>query len=989
MAERNPFHEILENLDEDDWEQIEEELLHDDNGPGGPSTPRRGGGNGGQGGGGRLLWWMLVPFLVLILFNTVLGFYTDWLWYDSLKLTSVFFTRIGASLGLFAAGALAFWLVFVFNVLLVRRLNPQGLDGTPLFEAVQAVGVRITPVVLLVGAFFAFFMGTGASSAWEELLLYFNQQPFGMTDPIFGRDVSFFLFTLPIWQFLRGWLMTMLVITLIATGIASGIGWRGWGAPAPVRAHLSCLGALILLLIAWQYRLDALELVYSSRGAVFGAGYTDVNAQLPAFTILVFVTIIAAILLLVNVFLQQAWRAIVVVLVGWIAISALAGNIYPNLVQRFQVNPNEFTREREYISHNIDFTRAAFGLDRIVDENFDAESELTGAELLDQPDTIRNIRLWDYRPLLQTYNQVQALRQQYQFTDIDIDRYDVEGERRQLMLSARELIPEQLEQPAQTWVNRKLVYTHGYGVAASPVAEITPDGLPTFVLQDLPVQGILDVNRPQIYFGERTNEYVIVKTETEEFDYPRGEGGNVFTTFEGDTGIRIGGFLPRLAFAIQFADINLFISQELTPESQLLWRRNILQRTLEVAPFLRFDSDPYIVVGGDGNLYWFLDAYTVSGRFPYSEPSQFGTRTVQPGFNYIRNPVKIIIDAYTGEMDFYLVEPDEPIAAAYARIFPRLFTPFEEMPEDLNAHIRYPNDLFSIQASVFRTYQMTEPTDFYNREDVWAWPEEIFDNQSRPMEPYYVLMQLPGSDDLDFIQILPFTPANRENMISWLAAQNDPEKYGEMLVYRFGKDSLVFGPKQIEARIDQDPTISSLLSLWNQQGSQVIRGNLLVIPIGESLLYVEPLYLQAATGKIPELKRVILATSDRVIMAENLGLALAELFGHGILADTKLAELAISGDSELPAELPAAAREEVDVDLAASSLEELILEANSRYAKAQEALMSGDWAAYGAELEGLEIVLERMLDLSGLAPEPTPQPLPSPTPAPAAEDSSG
>ena len=991
MAERNPFHELLENLDEDDWEQIEEELLHDDNGPGGTSTPRRGGGNGGQGGGGRLLWWMLVPFLILILFNTVLGFYTDWLWYDSLVLTQVFFTRIGASLGLFAAGALAFWIVFVFNVLLVRRLNPQGLDETPLFEAVQAVGVRITPVVLLVGAFFAFFMGTGASSAWEELLLYFNQQPFGMTDPIFGRDVSFFLFTLPIWQFLRGWLMTTFVITLIATGLASGIGWRGWGAPAAVRAHLSCLGALILLLIAWQYRLDALELVYSARGAVFGAGYTDVNAQLPAFTILVFVTIIAAVLLLVNVFLQQAWRAIVVVLVGWIAISALAGNIYPNLVQRFQVNPNEFTREREYIAHNIDFTRAAFGLDRIVDENFDAESELTGAELLEQPDTIRNIRLWDYRPLLQTYNQVQALRQQYQFTDIDIDRYEVEGERRQLMLSARELIPEQLEQPAQTWVNRKLVYTHGYGVAASPVAEITPDGLPTFVLQDLPVQGILEVSRPQIYFGERTNEYVIVKTETEEFDYPRGEGGNVFTTFEGDTGIRIGGFLPRLAFAIQFADINLFISQELTSESQLLWRRNILQRTLEVAPFLRFDSDPYIVVGGDGNLYWFLDAYTVSGRFPYSEPSQYGTRTVQPGFNYIRNPVKIIIDAYTGEMDFYLVEPDEPIAAAYARIFPSLFTPFEEMPEDLNAHIRYPNDLFSIQASVFRTYQMTEPTDFYNREDVWAWPEEIFDNQSRPMEPYYVLMQLPGSEDLDFIQILPFTPANRENMISWLAAQNDPEKYGEMLVYRFGKDSLVFGPKQIEARIDQDPTISSLLSLWNQQGSQVIRGNLLVIPIGESLLYVEPLYLQAATGKIPELKRVILATSDRVIMAENLGLALAELFGQNILADTKLAELAISGDGELPAEAAAVEREEVEVDLAGSSLEELIVEANSRYSRAQEALTSGDWAAYGAELEGLERVLERMLDLSGFSPEPTPEPTPepAPSPTPAAEDSSG
>ena len=992
MAERNPFNELLEDLDEDDWEQIEEELLHEDNGPSEPGTPRPGGGNGGQGGGGgRLLWWMLVPFLVLILFNTVLGFYTDWLWYDSLVLTSVFFTRIGASVGLFAAGAVAFWLIFVFNVLLVRRLNPEGLADTPISEALQAVGVRLTPIVLLAGAFFAFFMGTGASSAWEELLLYFNQQPFGMTDPIFGRDVSFFLFTLPIWQFLRGWLMTAFVITLIATALASGIGWRGWGAPAPVRAHLSCLGALVLLLIAWQYRLDALGLVYSHRGAVFGAGYTDVHAQLPALNILVFVTIFAALLLLINVFLQQAWRAIVVVIVGWIAISALAGNIYPNLVQRFQVNPNEFTREREYIGHNIEFTRAAFGLDIIVNENFDAESELTAEELLAQPDTIRNIRLWDYRPLLQTYNQVQALRQQYQFTDIDIDRYTIEGERRQLMLSARELIPEQLEQPAQTWVNRKLVYTHGYGVAASPVAEITPDGLPTFVLQDLPVRGILEVTRPQIYFGERTNEYVIVKTATEEFDYPRGEGGNVFTTFEGDTGIRIGGILPRLAFAVQFADVNLFISQELTSESQLLWRRNILERTREVAPFLRFDSDPYIVVGGDGHLYWFLDAYTVSGRFPYSEPSQFGTRTVPAGFNYIRNPVKIIIDAYSGKMDFYLVEPDEPIAAAYARIFPDLFTSFEEMPEDLNAHIRYPNDLFSIQASVFRTYQMTEPTDFYNREDVWAWPEEIFDNQSRAMEPYYVLMELPGNDDLDFIQILPFTPANRENMIAWLAAQNDPDKYGEMLVYRFGKDSLVFGPKQIEARIDQDPVISSQLSLWNQQGSQVIRGNLLVIPIGESLLYVEPLYIQAATGKIPELKRVILATSERVIMAENLGLALAEQFGQDILAEAKLAELALTGNGELPAEVSTESEEAGTVDLLGSTLQELILEANSSYGRAQDALLEGDWAAYGAELDSLQRVLERMVEVSGVSPEPTPTPLPlpTPTPTPAPEGNSG
>lgn len=991
MADRDPFRELIEALDEDDWEEIEEELLGDDDGPRRP-PPRRGGGGGGGGGGpqggGRILWWMLLPFLALILFNTVLGYFTDWLWYDSLDLTSVFFTRIGASLGLFAIGAVIFWVFLVANVLLARRLEPRGLADTPVMEAIETVGVRLTPIILLVGGFFAFFMGTGASSAWEEVLLFFNQQPFGLDDPIFSRDVSFFLFTLPIWQFLRNWAMTTLVITLIATGLVSGIGWRGWNTSAAVRGHLSFLGALILLLIAWQYRLDALGLVYSNRGAVFGAGYTDVHAQLPAYNILIVVTLIAAALLLVNVFLRQAWRAIVIVLVAWVAVSALAGNVYPNLVQRFQVNPNEFTLERPYIVNNIEFTRIAFGLDDIVNENFNAESELTAEELLAQPDTVRNIRLWDYRPLLQTYNQVQALRQQYQFTDIDIDRYDIDGERRQLMLAARELIPEQLEQPAQTWVNRKLVYTHGYGVAASPVAEITPDGLPTFVLKDLPVQGVLEVTRPQIYFGERTNEYVIVKTDTPEFDYPRGEGGNVFTTFEGSAGIRLGGFLPRLAFAMRFADVNMLISQELNPESELLWRRNIRERTREVAPFLRYDSDPYIVIGGDGKLYWFLDAYTVSGRFPYSEPSRFGANAVPPGFNYIRNPVKIVIDAYTGEMRFYLVEPNEPIAAAYARIFPALFQPFSAMPEDLLAHIRYPNDLFSIQASVFRTYQMTEPTDFYNREDVWAWPEEIFDNQARPMEPYYVLMELPGSNELDFIQILPFTPANRENMIAWLAAQNDPEKYGEKLVYRFGKDSLVFGPKQIEARIDQDPVISSQLSLWNQQGSQVIRGNLLVIPIGESLLYVEPLYLQAATGKIPELKRVILATSDRVIMAENLGLALAQQFGRDILVDAKLAELA-AGDGTLPDALPIPIDEEGQLDLSESTLENLIREANTRYLQAESALRDGDWATYGDELNALQQLLERMAEISGVSLEPTPEPESppapeeAPTPAPA------
>lgn len=987
MAERDPFRELLERFNEDDWISIEEELLDGGEDGGGPRRPPGGGGGGGAPQGNpRILWWMLLPFIAISLFNWVLGFFTDLSWYNSIDLSSVYWTRFTASIGLFVGGGLLFLIFFLVNVLIARRLEPRGLDGTPLHQIAEAIGVRLTPAILLVGLVLAFFMGSGASAYWEDLLLYFNQAPFNLADPVFGYDVGFYLFTLPVWQIVRNWLLTTLVLTLIGSALVSGIGWRGWDASAAVRAHLSGLGALILLLIAWQYRLDALQLVYSNRGAVFGAGYTDVNAQLPAFNLLVIVTLITAVLLLVNVVLRQAWRAIVVVLVIWVAISAIAGNIYPGIVQRFQVDPNEFTREQPFIRDNILYTRIAYDLDDIQELNYDAEGDLTAEGLLEQPDTVRNIRLWDYRPLLQTYNQVQALRQQYTFNDIDIDRYTINGERRQVMLAARELIPEQLEEPAQTWVNRKLVYTHGYGVAASPVAEITADGLPTFLIKDLPSQGLIDVTRPQIYFGERTNEYVIVKTDTPEFDYPRSEGGNAFTTFDADTGIPIRSFFTRMLFALRFADVNLLISEELTPESELLWRRNIRERVTQVAPFLRYDSDAYIVIGDDGALYWFIDAYTLSNRFPYSEPSQVGTNTIPPGFNYIRNSVKIVISAYTGEMKFYVVDEEDPIIEAYRRIFPDLFLGFAEMPADQKAHIRYPNDLFSIQANTFLTYQMTDPKDFYNREDMWAWPQEVFDDRARPIEPYYVLMQLPNSQDLDFIQILPFTPANRENMIAWLAAQNDPEKYGEKLVYRFGKDSLIFGPKQIEARIDQDPVISSQLSLWNQQGSQVIRGNLLVIPISGSLLYVEPLYIQAATGKIPELKRVILATPDRVIMAENLGLALAQLFGRDVLEDARLAQLALVDGDTLPADLPE--QPLVSPELADSTLDELIVEANAVYIAAQEALRAGAWADYGVQMTRLQSVLERLAEVSGVEIEPV-EVVPAPdaeTPAEAPEN---
>jgi uncharacterized membrane protein (UPF0182 family) len=963
MRNSDPFSDLIRSIEENLQREGDDWIPPDD------EDPRRGGGDDGGGGGRqeinprRWLWW-LIPLVIIFFFNRILGFFTDYIWFDSLGLATVFQTRVFASLVLFFVGALIFWLFLAINVWLARRIEPVGLAGTPVQQVIDAFGVRLTPTILIIGAIFAFFMGLSLSAMWEQVLLYLNQTNFNLVDPVFSQDVSFFIFTLPIWQAIRGWLLTTVIMTLLAVVLVYGVGWRGWHVRTTVLAHLSILGALILLLIAWQYRLNAYELVYSPRGAVFGAGYTDVRAQLPAYNILSIITLVTAILVLVTAFLRRAWRAIVVVLVIWLGVAVLFGNVYPGFVQRFQVSPNELNLERQYIANNIEFTRLAFDIDDIEVLPYDASERLTPEALLTEPETVRNIRLWDYRPLLQTYNQIQALRQYYQFNDIDIDRYQIDGETRQVMLAARELVSERLNENAQTWVNQRLVYTHGYGVAASPVAQVTRDGLPEFYLKDLPPQGVIEVTRPQIYFGERTDSYVIGRTNEPEFDYPRGDG-NVTTRFDADTGISMS-LWNRILFALRFADINILLNQDINPDSQLLWRRMITERIGEVAPFLSYDSDPYIVINSEGELFWILDAYTISNRFPYSEP--YG------GFNYIRNPVKVVTNAYDGTMAFYMIDPDEPIVAAYAKIFPDLFRSFDEMPDDLKDNIRYPNDLFSVQAEVYRTYHMTDVTEFYNKEDVWAWPSEIFDNEPVRMEPYYVLMSLPDSNDLDFIQILPFTPANRENMIAWLAAQNDPDKYGEKIVYEFGKDALFFGPQQIEARIDQDPTISAQLSLWNQQGSNVIRGNLLVIPVADSLLYVEPLYLQAASGNIPELQRVIVATADQVVMAEDLGLALAELFGADLIAEAGLEELMTTG-AMLPAStgsgaVSGAATGAGDANLATISIEELIVLANEQYIDAQESLRDGDWADYGLQMDALQASLERLVELTGVQLQP-------------------
>jgi len=916
-------------------------------------------------------WWLLllIPVVILLLFNTVVGFLANWVWHASLGFEAILWTRVMAALALFAAGFGLTWLILAANYWIARRVNPDG--GATIEQFAAAFGLRSGVVILGAVTVFAFLMGVNIGGEWSQWLLYLNQHDFGVTDPVFNRDVSFYVFSLPVLEMARGWLQSVLIAAMVLVIVVSGaIGQRGWQARTGFLVHLGILGALFLALLGLGYQIDAAELVYSERGAVFGAGYTDVNAQLPAYNLLTIVTLIAAVLLIVTAFMRRAWRAIVVVLVVWVGVAVVAGSLYPSFVQRFQVSPNELTLERPFIEDNIEFTRLAYNLDAIDMRSYDASQQLTPDALLAEPATVRNVRLWDYRPLLETYNQVQALRQYYAFNDVDIDRYEIDGERRQVMVSARELVPDRLSEQAQTWVNRKLVYTHGYGAAMSPVEQVTADGLPEFYIKDLPPTGTVELTVPQLYFGELTDDYVVGRTNMEEFDFPQGNG-NATTRFAADTGIDMS-FWNRLLFALRLTDINLILNQDITGDSQLLWRRNIVERVEQLAPFLHLDQDPYIVVGADGRLYWMMDAYVMSARYPYSEP-------YFEQFNYIRNAVKIVINAYDGAPTFYVVDPAEPITAAYARIFPALFAPITEMPDFLKPHIRYPTDLFSVQAEMYRMYHMTDVTDFYNREDVWAWPEEVFYNEAQRIEPYYVLMQLPDAPDgsLDFMQILPFTPANRENMIAWMAAQSDLEKYGEKVVYNFGKDSLFFGPKQIEARIDQDPAISAQLSLWNQQGSSVIRGNLLVIPLGDSLLYVEPLYLQAQSGRIPELKRVVLATSDRVVMAENLGLALVRLFGSNTVNRAGLSDLVTAppGDGATAADDQPAPSAPAAIDLGDASVEQLIVAANEHYNAAQTHLRDGDWAAYGAEMDALQTTLARLVQLTGGLPaQATPTP---------------
>ena len=823
--------------------------------------------------------------LLLVVLNTLKNVYVDWLWFDSLGYKDVYVTRLTTRVWLFFAGAGVFAVAFAGNILLARRLALRQEPAVLPPETIVLIQSVAKLAIVLIAVLFAIIFGVVASGQWENLLRLTNAQPFlttageSIADPLWGHNPSFYALVLPVIRFVQTWLMGLVLLLIIGSlgvyGVAFSLQGFRFNFRRAVGIHLAILGALLALAVGWSYWLDINELVLSQRGlggTLAGANATDATAKLFGLRLMLAVTVIAASLGLAAG-VTRNWRFAPAAFGLWIASAIIFLAVVPALYQRLQVQPSELARETPYIEDNIAATRQAYGIDAIDERPFPTGGILSVEQVEANATTIDNVRLWDHRPLRDTLNQIQFLRPYYTFTDVDVDRYTIDGQPRQVMLSARELAPEQLPEEAHSWVAQRLQYTHGYGLAMSPVNEFTPEGRPEFLIKDVPPVGVLPVDRPEIYYGERTKSWVAVNTKTQEFSYPNAQGAPVFEDYEGTSGVPLGSFVRRLALSWKFTDFNLLISGELNSQSRILYYRDIQERISKIAPFLRLDADPYLVLA-DGKMWWMQDAYTVTERYPYSFQHA-------GGFNYIRNSVKVVVDAYDGTVIFYQVDKQDAIVNTYAGIFPGLFQPFEAMPPALRAQVRYPEGLFNVQEEVYRLYHVTDPRVFFTREDTWSRPSEIFYDAPQPMEAYYLIMRLPGEAKEEFVLLLPFTPLNKPNLVAWLAARSDGENYGKLVAYTFPKDKQVDGPQQVEARINNDPLISQQFTLWGQQGSKIIRGNLLVIPMETSLLYVEPIYLQASSLAFPELKRVVVAINDRSpAMETSLERALAVVLGQ-------------------------------------------------------------------------------------------------------------
>lgn len=894
----------------------------------------------------KTLTFLIFVLAIWFALSNGISLYIDSLWFDSVGYLQVFTTTLSAKLLAWLGGFAACLAFLSLNFWLASRRSIGSYWIRPEWVALARKGANGLFWLLILGI--SALLGFIVQSRWLAFLQYAHRFSGGPEDPIFQEKLTFFFFSLPVWNLLAKLGLTLLFftfgITAAAYAVHGHIGYlRRVQMATAARAHLLILLAASALLVAARFWLMRFDLLYSRRGVTFGASYTDLNAQLPAYWILIAISCLAALLFLVSIFgrtFHLAAASVVVFVLAYL----LAGKLYPSLVQTFVVAPNELEKETPYIEHNIRLTTHAYNLHQAEVQEFAARGSLDMEKLDRNPGTIRNIRLWDWRPLKDCYDQLQSIRPYYEFQDIDIDRYTIDGNYRQVMLAGRELDFEKVSQQAQSWINRHFQYTHGYGICLSPVNEVSEEGQPEFFIKDIPPSSSVDVKitRPEIYFGEKTTHPVFVRTRMEEFDYPIGDQ-NATTTYQAERGLLIGSFLRRLLFAWELGSYEVLFTPNFTGESRVLLHRRIQERVGRLAPFLHYDQDPYVLIH-EGRLYWLQDAYTVSDRYPYSEP-------YQGRFNYIRNSVKVVMDAYLGDVDFYMVDPDDPLIQVYARIFPNLFKPLDSMPAGIREHIRYPEDLFNVQREMFSTYHMREPVVFYNKEDLWEVPNEIYAGDEQRMESYYVIMTLPGSEQEELILLTPFTPRDKNNMIAWLAGRSDREHYGKLILYQFPKQKLTYGPMQIEARIDQDPLISQLITLWSQKGSRVIRGNLLVVPIEEALLYVEPLYLQAEKSEIPELTRIIVVYENQVAIGETLAEALRQIFAGARLSPPRPEGLEPAQLTRaIPSPLPAGA----GPDLARRALE--------HFRRSQDLLRQGEWAAYGEEQRKLGEVLKQLAE---------------------------
>ncbi|WP_292465763.1 UPF0182 family protein [Methanolobus sp.] len=874
-----------------------------------------------------------------------LRYFTEYLWFDMTGYLSVFITILSWKVLIFLA---SFLLVFAFiylNVHIARTFTKNAL-GENEYQYTDTDGL-ILPAAIIMSLIFGLYL----SNQWETILLYLNMAPTGIEDPIFFRDVSFYLFQLPLMELIKNISLSLTTLALILAGIIyldkledilspqytidsseyvtndsdlSGLMDR---IPARVLMHISALLGIILTIIAFSFYLSRFEILFSQQGVVTGAGYTDVHVRLPLLTITSLVCFIAAAGIIVNTRL----RSIRIPLLGIsaVVVMILLTSFAPAVYQQIKVEPTELQLEEPYLLYNIEYTRAGFGLSDIDVRPFDYNPELTRSAVANNEDVISNIRIWDERALQNTYRQTQQIRTYYEFNDVDTDRYYINGEYSQFMIAAREMDITHLDPSARTWVNERLVYTHGFGAVMNSVSEKTDDGRPELVLRDIPPQGDFGLANPRIYYGELTRDYKIVNSGLEELDYPSA-AGNVYARYEGKGGVQLDSIFRRLAYLVRFGDVNFILSQYMTEESRVMYDQQINQRASKIVPFLVYENEPYPVIY-DGKIFWIIDAYTVSDKFPYSEKYR-----VEAGeLNYIRNSVKVVIDAYDGTVNYYVTE-DEPLVTAYSRIFPDLFKTYEEMPDGLKEHIRYPKEYFRVQMDIYRNYHMTNVETFYNKEDAWQIPREYYRGSTIPVDPYYIMTRLPEGEGVEYILMQPFTPRNRQNMISWIAARCDGPNYGKLIHYEFPKDRMIYGPNQIESRIDQDPNISELFTLWGQQGSSVIRGNLLVVPLDNSILYIEPVFISADEGEIPELRRVIVSSGETVYMGLDLVTSLQVLL-RGEAVDYDGEPVYVSEDAR---------------ELAERALE--------HYNNAQGHLSNGDWAGYGQEMEQVYTLLEQI-----------------------------